>query len=155
VGRFLLTALVTLAWLLSMEVAPVSAQLPYQAPGGIRAPLQQPAYSPYLNLLRPNIGGFAPVQNYYGLVRPELEFRSGIYGLQQQVSANQQAIATGQSAGQGVLVTGHATQFMSYSRYFMNRGGAGLGTTGQGTTGQAIQQPRQTAGYQGAPSRTR
>src|SRR5262249_56944980 len=43
--------------------------------GGYTPP---PAFSPYLNLARPG----SPTLNYFGLVRPELAFRSGILGLQ-------------------------------------------------------------------------
>src|SRR5262245_58747136 len=62
---------------------PASSYRPGLNPSGI------PAYSPYLNLLRPGNPAF---MNYYGLVRPELDFRAAVRGLQQQVTANRQTI---------------------------------------------------------------
>ncbi|MBY0457645.1 MAG: hypothetical protein K2V38_09930, partial [Gemmataceae bacterium] len=46
-----------------------------QQPG---APIQRPPYSPYLNLLRT---GGTTAQNYYGLVRPEIQARQALQGL--------------------------------------------------------------------------
>jgi hypothetical protein len=73
-----------------------------------------PAVSPYLNLLR---RGSDPAINYYGLVRPQVDFRNSIQNLQQQVSA--QAAGTGlEGQAAGLPPTGHAVQFMSYGGYF-------------------------------------
>ena len=49
-------------------------------------PQNPPPYSPYLNLNRP---GATAAQNYFGLVRPELEFRNAYRVIQQQVTATQ------------------------------------------------------------------
>jgi hypothetical protein len=79
-----------------------------------------PAYSPYLNLLR----GGSLTQNYWGLVQPELQWRSGLQNLQQQVTTNGQAIGALQSAA-GMPATGHAVQFLNTGSYFPGGGGRG------------------------------
>jgi hypothetical protein len=84
-------------------------------PGGPGA--TRPAFSPYLNLARP---GTAPALNYYGLVRPEVQFRQNIQNLQGAVTANQQAIGGVQADVTGVSVTGHPTQFLNYGGYFLS-----------------------------------
>jgi hypothetical protein len=84
-------------------------------PGGPAA--TRPAYSPYLNLARP---GTAPALNYYGLVRPEVQFRQSIQNLQGAVNANQQAIGGVQAEVTGVAATGHSTQFLNYGGYFLS-----------------------------------
>jgi hypothetical protein len=93
-------------------------------------PVGNPGYSPYQNLFR---GG--PIyQNYYGLVRPELQFRGAIGALQQQVTLNQAGLAD-LAAGTGPLTTGHPSQFLNTSHYFLSSGGqlgAGAGQLGAG-----------------------
>jgi hypothetical protein len=135
----------TLASLLLLAAVPAVA--PAQAPTrpGI-TPNARPAFSPYLNLARP--GAPAGI-NYYGLVRPEVNFRNSISGLQSDVDANRQLIVTGRAAAgtTGLLTTGHAATFLNTGGYFLNSTGVGGGqgaaaprTTGaraQGTTGSA------------------
>jgi hypothetical protein len=101
-------------------------------------------YSPYLNLLRP---GGTLTQNYFGLVRPELDLRNAAGTLQQQVYQNDQslnALAYG-NAGYYPLVTGHAASFLNLQGRFLsnragpygtvgNRGG-GVGNRGVGNPG--------------------
>ena len=129
--RFQLGAFGSLALLLSGVLSPAHAQAPYPQPG--IGPVNRPAYSPYLNLLR---AGNPTYANYYGLVRPELDLRAAATSLQQQVTANQQGITNLQSTS-GPLTTGHATRFLNTAGYFLNRGGQGGG--GQGSrVGQAI-----------------
>src|SRR5262245_22152302 len=74
-----------------------------------------PAVSPYLNLFRQ---GSPPAVNYYGLVRPQVEFRNSITGLQQQV----RTLETGPSAVGGVgaelPTTGHAVGFQNLGSYY-------------------------------------
>src|SRR5687768_5133480 len=48
-----------------------------------------PTFSPWLNLLRRDN---PTALNYYGLVRPQQEFRFGIQSLQQQALTTQQAL---------------------------------------------------------------
>ncbi len=125
--RFHLGAFGSLVVLLNWTGGSLDAQPPYSQPG--IGQLNRPAYSPYLNLLRPGNPTYA---NYYGLVRPELDIRAAAVGLQQQVNANQQGISNLQTA-YGPLTTGHVTRFMNTSGYFLSSGG------GQGT-GQGIAQ---------------
>jgi hypothetical protein len=82
-----------------------------------------PPYSPYLNLLR----GGSLTQNYWGLVQPELQWRSGLQNLQQQVTTNDQAISGLQQAPTGMPTTGHAVRFLSTGGYFPG-GGRGART---------------------------
>jgi hypothetical protein len=99
-----------------------TAQAPFGRPPG-PAPVLPPVYSPYLNLLRRDN---STVQNYYGLVRPEIEFRGAVAGLQQQITAVGQEATTAIDAATGLPYTGHPTQFLNTSHYFLNRGGQGL-----------------------------
>ena len=105
----------------------------------------QPAVSPYLNLLR---GGSSAAINYYGLVRPAMQFQSAIQNLQQQVNdANAPGFATGMG-GQQAMVTGSRPRFMNTSGYFLsgvplgNRmgGGSSYGMSGASlfNTGSSI-----------------
>jgi len=113
-------ATAALIGLAAFGTARSQAQAPVVRPPG-PAPVAQPPYSPYLNLLR---NGNPSYVNYYGLVRPELEFRNQIYGLQQGVAAEAQAISSYDQTT-GLPLTGHATQFLNTSHYFLNRGGQG------------------------------
>jgi len=94
-----------------------------QPPSPLRDFPRRPGYSPYLNLTR--TGGNA-AQNYYGLVRPELEFRNNV----NQLRNDTQAIAAGLAAAGAAteLSTGHATGYMTHLRYFGTNGmNSGLG----------------------------
>jgi hypothetical protein len=110
------------------------------APGAALAqvPITRPTVSPYLNLLQ---GGQPPGVNYYGIVRPELDFRSSIQKLQQQNQTNQQALADLQNPT--VLpATGHFTGFMTQGPYFQSFTGGPVGiaagtAVGTGTPGVA------------------
>jgi hypothetical protein len=99
--------------------------------GGFGAPFQPatPTYSPYLNLLR---GGGTTVFNYYGLVRPEQQFRQSFQGLEQQFGDLQQ-LSTGNNQASGIF-TGNRARFLSTGGYFMsnNTGGGGGGGGGGG-----------------------
>ena len=113
--RILLSSLALLAWL--VLPAALFAQGPYQRPQ--TNPYARPVFSPYLNLLR---SGSNPAINYYGLVRPEIDFRNSINSLQQQVNA--QYAATAGEETPGAIGTGHSTQFGNLSHYFNYQGGA-------------------------------
>jgi hypothetical protein len=101
---------------------PVHAQYPY-GPGRVPAPLAGPTVSPYLNLLR---AGNPTFLNYYGLVRPQLEFGVSIQRLQQQVGVAQQT-ATEAEAGARLPLppTGRPVGFQTQYRYFQNLGALG------------------------------
>jgi hypothetical protein len=101
------------------------------------SPPNRPAVSPYLNLLRP---GNSPGVNYYGLVRPQMEFRNNIQNLQQQVAENQSSIM---GLNNAVLpTTGHATSFLNTGGYFP--GGVGAGGARAGAGGQRPAAPPPT-----------
>src|SRR5438132_8286218 len=75
-------------------------------------PVTRPTVSPYLNLLnRSN----STALNYYGIVRPQVEFRSNIGQLQRQGALTQEEIRD----SAGGLVTGHPTYFFTYGSYFV------------------------------------
>src|SRR5262249_54130740 len=106
----------TLAGLLAPSALYAQAPLPYTRPAA--SPIAPPVVSPYLNLLR---RGSSPAVNYYGLVRPEFEFRSDIRQLQQQVNT----VAADQAAAEqaaGIPYTGHPTMFNNPSHYFPSMG---------------------------------
>jgi hypothetical protein len=134
------------------------AQGPYVRPG-MYNPYSRPAYSPYLNLLRP---GVPPAYNYYGLVRPQEEFRTDIGQLGQQQNALQQNLSNVENT-QSALITGflgNRSQFMNYSRYFLNNfsGGVGQSTLGrrQSPLGQSsMTTPTQSGGRSGRSSAAR
>jgi hypothetical protein len=111
-------------------------------PGGGQG--TRPAYSPYLNLLR---GGGTTIQNYEGLVRPEVNFRNSL----QQLDAQQALAGAQQNALENALTlpaTGHASRFLSHSRYFLNSaGGQGFG----GQLGAPAGPAPGAAGAQAAP----
>jgi len=91
-----------------------------QAPPITGNPANRPFVSPYINLLR---GGSSAGVNYYGLVRPDIEFRAGIQRNQQQIVAGQQSYAELTS---GLSTTGHPVRYMNHWSYFLNNGiGAG------------------------------
>jgi hypothetical protein len=109
---------------LGLCIGDVQAQPP--VPGGAYS--RPPIYSPYLNLAR----GGSPAINYYGLVRPEMQFRQSIQNLAGDIAANQQAIGNLNTSvsGSDLPFTGHPTQFMNLGGYFMNNGSSlGVGTS--------------------------
>jgi hypothetical protein len=106
---------------LALAAQPASAQVtgPPQTPG---RPYTPPAFSPYLNLYRSNNPGI----DYFGLVRPQLEFNNFI---QQQGLLNSQFLnQTGAQQASSGFVTGHTTRFLSYNQYFMSVGSGGGGS---------------------------
>ena len=109
---------VVIALMFSAETA--HAQPP--VPGGYVRP---PSFSPYLNLAR----GGSSTLNYFGLVRPEVQFRNSLLNLAGDVNSNQQAIGNIGAAFDQFSFTGHQTQFMNLGGYFMN---SGSGNTGYG-----------------------
>ncbi|MCI0699914.1 MAG: hypothetical protein L0241_02390 [Planctomycetia bacterium] len=82
-------------------------------------PLPPTGYSPYLNLVRPG----SPGMNYYGLVRPELEFRNNLQQLQRNTTRLQTEFS--QATG-GDLSTGHPSAFMYFGGYYSGIGRGGL-----------------------------
>ena len=98
------------------------AQYPYSQP--LTAPYQRPVVSPYINLLRP---GAPPAINYFGVVRPEVQLYNSANLLQQQITANRQAVTGLEEQQAAPLTTGHPIYFLNYQRYFLNFGAAAPG----------------------------
>jgi hypothetical protein len=99
----------------------------------------QPRFSPYLNLNRP---GTPAGINYYGLVRPEFEFRRSIQQLQNQNQAQQQSIDALQSSAVPPPTTGHAVGFLNEGVYFQNLGSAATTVSSQPRTTGTVQPAR-------------
>jgi hypothetical protein len=97
-------------------------------------PIVRPAYSPYLNLLR----GGDPAFNYYGLVRPQMDFMTNLQQLQQQSLLGQPTGPVDSAAV--LLITGHRSQFMNFSHYYGQRI-AGPGTLPPSTVPAATVPP--------------
>ena len=113
------TALILLVWTSS----PVLAQRKSTARSGARQgnfnnTLSRPAVSPYLNLLRTDS---SPAQNYYNLVRPQIDQRDAT--LQQGSQINrlrsdvQKAPGFRGSAVARMSPTGHHAGFMNTSHF--------------------------------------
>jgi hypothetical protein len=107
-------------------------------------PVGSPGISPYLNLVRP---GASPAINYYGIVRPQLQYNTAINSLEQQVAASKVAITAQESLN--VPTTGHQVAFLRYQQYFLNVGAVSpfqniQATAGAGTSAGA------SAGYGGS-----
>ena len=105
----------------------------------------QPTFSPYLNLLRTGNGSFgnSAAFNYYGLVRPQLDFQNNIAGLQNDVDLNRQALLNQNNQSNNnqlnTFSTGHSAVFLNTGGYFLNsnptlgtQGGGGRGAQGSG-----------------------
>jgi hypothetical protein len=114
-----------LALLIGWSASASQAQPIYRGSAGS---IGRPAYSPYLNLLR----GGDPGVNYYGLVRPEIDFRNSVQNLQQQIT--QGFNATNQAIDQvtGLPLTGHGVVFLNTSHYFAGSGALRSGAYRQG-----------------------
>jgi len=103
-----------------------------QAPFG---PASRPAFSPYLNLLR---NGNPTFQNYYGLVRPQIQASQSIQSLQGQLQNTNALIASNATGtdGSALPVTGQTFGYMNHLGYFLNNGsGGGIGGGGVGGMG--------------------
>jgi len=105
-----------------------------QQPGGS---IVRPTFSPYLNLLRRG----NPAVNYYGLVRPEVEFRNSVNQMQQQLNSVQSTVDQ-EANNPNAVTTGHRTQFQSYGHYYPAKGGAG----GGGSAGRGVVAPTYSGG---------
>jgi|GEM_PF-2366055 len=160
-----------------------AAQLPYLQSrsfsnygraGGI-GPTSRPTFSPYLNLLR---SGNSTLFNYYGLVRPEVEFRSANQQFQSSLGSFDRELQDSrrEAAGSRLTQSGHQVRFMSdlrgpqgsltdpqrstvggHSRLGMTGHSAWFGNTGVWyqpfgqTSGSSAPQQQQATGYS-APS---
>ena len=124
---------IAISLVIVFTVAASTGWAQYQG-GGYVPPINRPAISPYLSILRQ---GGTPAANYYELTRPQLDYNSGINSLQNQTMANRNAISS--LEGGATYTTGHKSGFMNYGRFFMNNGsgGAPIGGAGGGGAGRA------------------
>jgi len=118
--RLSMAGLAALGLLGFLATGQARAQYGYQRPP--TSPFNQPSVSPYLNLLRP---GTSAGVNYTTLVRPQVDTGRAIQQLQYQVNQDQQALMgqlgqapAGLNPSAALPLTGHPTQFMTYSHYF-------------------------------------
>ena len=81
----------------------------------VRGQAPPPGYSPYLNLARPGNAGI----NYYGLVRPQIEFRADVQQLQRNTTMLQSGV--NQLSGND-LATGHPVGYMYFGGYYPSLG---------------------------------
>jgi hypothetical protein len=119
-------------------LAPAQPPVPGIRPGA----MNPPALSPYLNLQR---AGASAGVNYYGLVRPQMEFRNALQGLQQNFSglAAQQTV----DPQTGYPVTGHVATFLNTGTYFLSlSSGPGAQTGRPGAPRVGNQQAQQAPG---------
>src|SRR5207249_2351287 len=99
----------------------------------------RPGVSPYLGLL----AGGNPAVNYYSIVRPQMEFRSAIAGLQMQQGLDTPAnVDPTDPLGPGV--SGHPAYFDNLSHYYPVAGPLGRG--GYGAVGVARGAPADAFG---------
>ena len=92
-----------------------------------------PAVSPYMNLFR---RGSSVAVNYYGLVRPALDFQGAINNLQQQVTdMPAPGTGSGNMDGMNPLLTGSRSRFMNTGNYFLSGVPMGNRTGGFGSGG--------------------
>jgi hypothetical protein len=124
-GAIMFQRRISLAAVLSSFAALALAQ---PAPAQTPTPPRQPAYSPYLNLTRPG----SVANNYYGLVRPDIDFRNSLNNLQQQYTGLNQAINNPTAVDSPFPGTGHKTSFMNYSHFYSIRGRTAGGTNAPG-----------------------
>ncbi len=141
--RSLIQLIVLSGLVLVIGAGSAHAQNPPPGPGGV--PNTGPAVSPYLNLLR---RGNSAGANYYGLVKPELEFRNAYRGLQGQLS--NQLVTQNVDPRTGLPETGHPTMFLNTGGYFMSAGRGQAGGTGLAQRPQGPPQGQQT---QATPAR--
>jgi hypothetical protein len=134
---------------------PASAQV-----GGMNGPGNTPTFSPYINLLRE---GGSVGQNYFGLVRPQVDFAQQNQMLGQNINALQaNQMQPGRMAGgygyTQLGATGHAVMFGSINGgrfqggYNGMAGGGGLGEGGgmQGGFGGGAMGGAAMGGFGGA-----
>ena len=110
----------------------------------------RPAFSPYLNLLRP---GSSTAINYYGLVRPQQDFRAAANTLQSEIQGVGSAINKMNYLDYGIRETGHAAGFMTQGANFMSlQGGVAAQRPGTGRSSQ-IQSSRPSSSRGSSPQR--
>jgi hypothetical protein len=84
--------------------------------------LQNPALSPYLALTDLSGNGNDVSQNYFSIVKPQLENRAAQLRQQRSINSLQRSVTAMRSAAPSsrpsVRITGHPTRFGDYGRYY-------------------------------------
>jgi hypothetical protein len=124
--------------------------------GQANNPALNPAVSPYMNLYR---RGSSIAVNYYGLVRPAIDFRGAVQNLQSEIN-DLPGPGTGAAGTDpaNAYLTGSRTRFMTTGNYFLSGvpigmstgrmsgavggGGSTIGVNPLQYTGAAMQMPR-------------
>ncbi len=126
---FVLSALATFGFAVGAG-SPAQAQYRPGYPGGPPGgyPGSSPAFSPYLNI----VGRGNPAINYFGITRPQMEFRNALFGGQ----SNGPFEAEDLNDPQMRRGTGHSVTFSNLSHYYNNNPATGgVGRTGSGSAG--------------------
>ena len=93
--------------------------------GSYKNTVTRPAVSPYLNLLRTDS---SPAQNYYNLVRPQVDQRDATLQQGGELDALRQEVEKSpgfRGAGRGRMgTTGHHAEFMTTSHFYAGKGAA-------------------------------
>jgi hypothetical protein len=129
-----------------LSATPALAQgpaLPMSPPAPPKFPMSSPTVSPYVNLAR---SGNSAAANYYGIVRPQIDFRNALKNYQQSVNANLQALAAPVDPETGIPQTGHVAVFQNTGGYFNNPTGSTLRSA---TGGASLPPVSPTAGGRG------
>jgi hypothetical protein len=84
-------------------------------------------------------GGTNPAINYFGIIRPEIEFRNSLLQMQQQIAMGEQSTSD-LATTLGMVTTGHPSFFMSHRKYFQTVGTGAAGTQMRGGRSQ-LQNP--------------
>uniref|UniRef100_A0A7C2P1V2 Uncharacterized protein n=1 Tax=Schlesneria paludicola TaxID=360056 RepID=A0A7C2P1V2_9PLAN len=128
------TCLASLAAVL-LTTGIASAQIQNRTPGA--TPTTRPTVSPYVTLGMRR----SPAVNYFGIVRPQRDFRASLRQLQDRVSLDEaQTEAAAEPAGgvaPSVPATGHITTFQNFSHFYPS---AGVGPYGGATSIRARRQ---------------
>ena len=133
-ARLLTVLAITGGSLIVMSGSAKAQTSPFNPYGGTSSNITRPPYSPYLNLLR---NGNSAAVNYYGLVRPEIDYRNNlnqinrdVTGLRRDVGNLRQDVQDGSSTVPG---TGHGVSFLNTRGYFFNLGSASSSSGSSGT----------------------
>jgi hypothetical protein len=84
------------------------------------APPRRPSVSPYVNLLSRNVGSTESAAiSYYGIVRPEVEFRAAQTAQRAENQRLQREVDTARQSPTSLLgPTGHRSGFQTHDVYF-------------------------------------
>jgi hypothetical protein len=114
--------------IVALSAAVDSAVAHARAPGGSGRKsysnvLSRPTVSPYLNLLRPDA---SPAQNYYTLVRPQVDQRNATLQQGSEIDSLRREVKSSSAfrgaARSQMSPTGHHAGFLNHSRFYQSAG---------------------------------